>query len=206
MMLVIVVVVSGVFGGSNIVTRPIHVNAVPVSATPNAVAVDSSTNTIYVTNNLPDTVSVIDGWSHVVVATVRVGHHPDGVAVDSTTHTVYVANSDSHTVSVINGSTHTVTATVPVGNTPFGVTVNPVHPQRLRRQLRPPQHGVGDRRVDPHRQRHPACRQRPVRGGGGSCHQRRLRQQLRRPHGVGDRRSDGHPHRLPCLSPTAPTG
>jgi len=124
-MLVIAILVAGLFAGVKYVTRPIKVNAVPVSPTPNAVAVDSGTNTVYVTHNLPDTVSVIDGWSQEVTATVRVGHHPDGVAVDSTTHTVYVANSDSHTVSVINGSTHAVIATVPVGNTPFGMTVNP---------------------------------------------------------------------------------
>ena len=151
----------------------------PVGTTPNAVAVDPTTNTIYVTNNLPDTLSVVDGDTHEVIATVPVGAHPDGVAVDPGTHTVYVANSDSHTVSVIDGSTHTVIATVPVGNTPMGVAVDPETHNVYVANNGHPELGVGDRRVDAHRHRHRARRQRPVRGGGGSEHQHRLRHQLR---------------------------
>ena len=59
--------------------------------------------------------SVIDGSTHTVTATVPVGKLPLGVAVDPGTHTVYVTNDEDDTVSVIDGSTHTVTATVPVG-------------------------------------------------------------------------------------------
>ena len=38
------------------------------------------------------TVSVIDGSTHTVTATVPVGKEPHGVAVDPGTHTVYVTN------------------------------------------------------------------------------------------------------------------
>ena len=61
-------------------------------------------------------VSVIDGGTNTVVATVPVGTWPDGVAVNPTTNRIYVANCDSNNVSVIDGATNTVVATVPVGS------------------------------------------------------------------------------------------
>ena len=108
-------------------------------------AVDPGTHTVYVTNRNDDTVSVIDGSTHTVTATVPVGKSPDGVAVDPGTHTVYVTNQLSDgTVSVIDGSTRTVTATVPVGNAPERGGGGSGHPHRLRHQPQR-QHGVGDR-------------------------------------------------------------
>ncbi|WP_167470689.1 YncE family protein [Mycobacterium innocens] len=68
---------------------------------PNGVAVDPGTHTVYVTNSLNDTVSVIDGSTHTVTATIPVGKWSDGVAVDPGTHTVYVANNSDDTVSLI---------------------------------------------------------------------------------------------------------
>jgi YVTN family beta-propeller protein len=77
--------------------------------------------------NLQDnTVSVIDGATNTVTATVTVGNGADAVGVDPTTDTVYVANQDDNTVSVINGATNTVTATVTVGNEPDAVGVDPI--------------------------------------------------------------------------------
>ena len=55
-------------------------------------AVDSGSHTVYVTNYQDDTVSVIDGSTRTVTATVPVGKGPEGVAVDPGTRTVYVAN------------------------------------------------------------------------------------------------------------------
>ena len=120
--------VSVIDGATRTVTA-----TVPVGANESGVAVDPGVNTVYVTTakmcgNAPctgdNTVSVIDGSTHTVTATVPVGSWPGGVAVDSSTHTVYVANWD-RTVSVIDGSTRTVTATVPVGTSPTGVAVDP---------------------------------------------------------------------------------
>ena len=106
---------------------------VPVGADESGVAVDPGVNTVYVTTermcgNAPCTsknmVSVIDGATRTVTATVPAGANPRGVAVDPDTHTVYVANYDG-TVSVIDGATRTVTATVPAGENPNGVAVDP---------------------------------------------------------------------------------
>ena len=72
--------------------------------------------------------TVIDGTTDSVVATIPVGASPLGIGVDSTTHMVYVANFSDSTVSVINGAMNTVTTTVGVGKPPLlGVAVNPTN-------------------------------------------------------------------------------
>jgi YVTN family beta-propeller protein len=91
---------------------------------PQGVTVDPTTNLIYVTNQLSNTVSVINGATNAVNPTISVGDLPIGVAVDPTTGFIYVTNSGSNTVSVINAVTNQGTATIGVGNSPFGVAVD----------------------------------------------------------------------------------
>jgi YVTN family beta-propeller protein len=100
------------------------VATVTVGSFPFGVAVNSSTNRIYVTNAFGNNVSVIDGATNTVVATVPVGTTPYQVDVNPSTNRIYVANSVSNNVSVIDGATNTVVATVPVGNQPLSVAVN----------------------------------------------------------------------------------
>jgi YVTN family beta-propeller protein len=92
---------------------------------PLGAAVDPTTGTVYVAVRSSNQVSVIDGATHTVTATILVGSNPWGVAVDPSTHTVYVANHDSNSVSVIDGNTDTVSTTIPVGTTPTNVGVDP---------------------------------------------------------------------------------
>jgi YVTN family beta-propeller protein len=63
------------------------------------------TNKIYVTT-LTNTVSVIDGSTNMVVATVAAGLGPDGVAVDPVTNKIFVTDvgGGPATVTVIDGS------------------------------------------------------------------------------------------------------
>ena len=68
--------------------------------------------------------SVVNGDTETVTATIPVGDFPSGLAVDPKTDTIYSANAQDGTVSVINGKTNTVTATIPVGNTPIGIAVD----------------------------------------------------------------------------------
>ena len=64
-------------------------------------AVDGGTHTVYVINRDDATLSVIDGSTRTVTATVPVDEYPIGVAVDPGTHTVYVIGRDRNTVLVI---------------------------------------------------------------------------------------------------------
>lgn len=91
---------------------------------PEALAVASAGNAIYVTQPASTTVSVVDATTHAVTATVPVGNGPEGLALDASTHTAYVTNSLSDTVSVINTKTRKRIASVPVGSRPSAVVVD----------------------------------------------------------------------------------
>ena len=92
-------------------------------------AVNPVTNLIYVVNSAvgdpTGTVSVIDGETSVVVATVPVGHHPRCVAVDPETNRLYVTHYFSRTVSVIDGATLRIVAVLPVRGNPLGIDIDP---------------------------------------------------------------------------------
>ena len=83
----------------------------PVGAAPYQVAVDETTNTIYVANLDDNTVSVINGdvcngtdtsGCNQTWPIVTVGASPQGLALNPRNDTVYVANTNDNTVSVIN--------------------------------------------------------------------------------------------------------
>ena len=121
---------------------------IPTDFNPYGVAVNSATDTLYVTNladgsgNSPDTVSVIDGATcnasvtsgcANAPATVAVGSYPAGLAVNQRTDTIYVANSNEPTLSVIDGATCNgadtagcgqIAPKVPLGQSPWAVAVN----------------------------------------------------------------------------------
>jgi YVTN family beta-propeller protein len=67
------------------------------------VAVNPTTNRIYVTSlgAIDGIVSVIDGTTNTVIATIDVGDGPFGVAVNPATNRIYVANALDDTVSVM---------------------------------------------------------------------------------------------------------
>jgi DNA-binding beta-propeller fold protein YncE len=81
------------------------------TGSPNALAVDDATHTLYATNYTDSTLSMLDigacnagnvtGCSHARTATV--GDGPTAVAVDPTTHTVYVTNYTDATLTVLDG-------------------------------------------------------------------------------------------------------
>ena len=82
---------------------------------------------IYVSNQVDNTVSVIDGATHKSVATVRVGVSPAGMVVSPDGRFVYLANTGSSTVSVLNTDNNTVAKTIalPRGSRPIGVALSP---------------------------------------------------------------------------------
>src|SRR5438477_363483 len=89
---------------------------IPVGKTPIGVAVDPSTNTVYVANSDSGTISVISGLTNKVTDTIKVGVKPDGVAVSPSTNTIYVTDAATYNASVISGSTNSVIATIRVGS------------------------------------------------------------------------------------------
>ena len=99
---------------------------VPVGDVPQGVGVNPTTNRVYVANFDDDTVSVIDGATNAVIATIPGGvSGPHDVGVNPTTDRVYVANLRG-TVSTIDGATNAVIATVSVGGpSNYHVRVNP---------------------------------------------------------------------------------
>jgi YVTN family beta-propeller protein len=63
---------------------------------------------VYVSNQLDNTVSVIDTPTRITVATIPVGGSPSAIAVDPATNRVYVANTSDQTISVIDATTNQV--------------------------------------------------------------------------------------------------
>ena len=98
---------------------------------PIGVAFDSSNGYVYVANPNSGSVSVINGATNNVIASITVGSWPEGVAFDSSNGYVYVTNFYSSTVSIISTSPqvikeYTVTFTesgLPSG-TSWSVTFN----------------------------------------------------------------------------------
>jgi YVTN family beta-propeller protein len=79
---------------------------------------------IYVTNQLSDTVDVIDGSKNKIVDTITVGTTPRRVVVNPDTNILYVSNQISNSLSVIDGSTNKVIDSIPVEQ-PFELVINP---------------------------------------------------------------------------------
>ena len=74
------------------------VTTVIAGSQPVAVAVNATTNKIYVVNRASNSVTVIDGSTNHATR-VTVGGIPVAVAVNATTNKIYVANEDSDTVT-----------------------------------------------------------------------------------------------------------
>ena len=109
---------------------------IAAGAAPEAVAVNTVTNKIYVANFLSSNVTVIDGATN-FTTTVPAGLNPVGVAVNEATNKIYVANrgdcsplgkcQSRGSVTVIDGTTNSTTTVVDVNaNGPRAVAVNSV--------------------------------------------------------------------------------
>ncbi len=82
--------------------EPTVIATIPVGTWPLfGVGVNTITNRIYVANVGSNNVSVIDGATNAVVATVSVGDFPKAVGANPNTNRIYVTNDNDNTVSVI---------------------------------------------------------------------------------------------------------
>jgi YVTN family beta-propeller protein len=108
----------------NLVTY--NTSNVTVGYAPSSTAVNSVTNRIYVTDECGTdptcsfqnngTVSVIDGATNSVIATITAGNDPRFVAVNPATNKIYVSNRNTDNVTVIDGATNTVIKTITLGS------------------------------------------------------------------------------------------
>ena len=87
-----------------------------VSASPTAIAVDTVTHSVYVSDLNNALVSVIDGTTDTLAATIPVAGTPTGVAVDPGAGLVYVSNvgASNGTVTVIDAAHNTVVGSAAV--------------------------------------------------------------------------------------------
>src|ERR1041385_6493841 len=95
---------------------------IPVAAAPLGIGVNPSTNRIYVACVDGDLVSVIDGSTNTVIASVGgVGSDPSSLAVNVPFNQVYVAARGSNQLFAIDGGTNQVLGHVSTGTYPTGV-------------------------------------------------------------------------------------
>ncbi|HZZ92496.1 MAG TPA: Ig-like domain repeat protein [Usitatibacter sp.] len=92
--------------------------------TPRAVAVNPVTNTAYVINEFGNSVSVVNGATGAVTATVPVGNRPEYIAVNPQTNRIYVSQGDA-SLTVIDGNTNTP-ASYALGST-GPIAINPAN-------------------------------------------------------------------------------
>ncbi len=103
--------VSIIDGATDAVTATVNL---PAGGNPSDVAVDVSTQKVYIAERANGTVQVINAASHQLATPIAVGGIPASVAVDPTTHTLFVANNDPQIngIQVVNESTGAVTNTI----------------------------------------------------------------------------------------------
>lgn len=115
-----------VFGWPSSGYSQIALTTVAAGTNPSPIVLNPVTNRIYSASYQDGTVTVIDGATNLVLATVTVGT-PGALAVNPATNKIYVADTNTNTVTVIDGATNLASSTlITVGSTPIAVAVNPV--------------------------------------------------------------------------------
>jgi YVTN family beta-propeller protein len=88
----------------NILANLPPLSSVAVGQVLSMVAVNPSTNIVYVANSYDNTMSVIDGKIIAIVNTLQVGNNPHTIAVNPITNDLYISNGDDNTFSVVGGT------------------------------------------------------------------------------------------------------
>src|SRR5262249_48210257 len=105
---------------------PIPTKSASDNPFPAGLAISTDGKTLYVADDLNDSMSVIDLASSKVTS-IAVGHNPFTVVLSADGKTAYVSNWGETTVSAVDVSTATpkVIATIPVGTHPCAMVLNP---------------------------------------------------------------------------------
>jgi YVTN family beta-propeller protein len=97
-----------------------------VGTSPCALCYNPTNNKVYCANRYSDNMTVIDGATNSVIATVAAGDRPRALCYNPTDNKVYCSNSGVANVTVTDGATNSVVATVGVGDWPFDFCHNPI--------------------------------------------------------------------------------
>ena len=79
----------------------------------------------YISNQLGDSVSIIDTATAKVVDTVKVAGKPAGVAISPDGKKVYISTPEAHGFSVIDADKRAVIKTVKLGEGALGIAASP---------------------------------------------------------------------------------
>ena len=112
-------------GAAQAASAPTVIDTVAIGGYLGAVAITPDGTRAYITNELGDSVYVIDTSTNTVSAPVSVGDSPNSVAITPDGTSAYVTNYIDGTVSVIDTATNLETATVTVGALPQAVAITP---------------------------------------------------------------------------------
>jgi YVTN family beta-propeller protein len=93
-------------------------SSIAVGRQPNSIAIDPATNRVYVVNAGSGNVSVVDGSSDAVIATVPTDARPYAIGIDASLHRSYVTNTFSNKITVVEGTNNSAQQ-LPVGSKDF---------------------------------------------------------------------------------------
>ena len=90
-----------------------------------ALAPSAEAITVYVSNEKDNTISVVDGQSYEVIATVPVGQRPRGIVFSAEGNELYICTSDDNHIEVLDLNTLEVTRTLRSGPDPEVFVLHP---------------------------------------------------------------------------------
>ncbi len=90
------------------------------------VAVNTSTNRIYVTSQKRPSLTVVDGVTETVLDTLPLGRGPFHLAVNPVTNRIYIADPLAHRVWAADGDSLSIIAEISTGKFPIDLALNPV--------------------------------------------------------------------------------
>lgn len=100
------------------------IRTIAVGNQPLGITIDQDDDTVYVSNYLSNSVSVIDQSSGSLVDTFAVGNGPQGIAVNDADDSIYVALQDDNRVLAVNGRSLDDSFSIAVNRLPLGIAVN----------------------------------------------------------------------------------
>ena len=98
---------------------------IPTGRGAHGMAISRDTKSLYVSNRLAGTISVIDFATRTVTATWNVGGSPDMFQVSTDGTQLWTGNRFANTVVVIDIASGKVVATINVGTRPHGISYFP---------------------------------------------------------------------------------